>query len=110
MVPDLGRIDAMPVRTLAARQQEVDRGRGGASACDRVAECFTEMPAFGMRLEREHADHVGSGKRLHGGSKVIRAFRVRSDCFSHVLVAASAIGCLFVIRSSKPGRYAQRNP
>ena len=31
-VPDLGGIDAVPMRALAARQQEIDRGRGGAAA------------------------------------------------------------------------------
>ena len=31
IVPDLGGIDAVPVRALAARQQEIDRGRGGAA-------------------------------------------------------------------------------
>src|SRR5262245_14344844 len=69
VVPDLGRVDPMPVRTLAARQQKIDRGRGGAGACDCVAEGFAEMPPFRVRLEREQADHVGSGKGLHGGSK-----------------------------------------
>ena len=31
-VPDFDRIDAMPVRALAARQQKIDRRRGGAAA------------------------------------------------------------------------------
>src|SRR5215510_8478830 len=77
VVPDLGRVDPMPVRTLAARQQEVDRGRGGAVTCDRVAEGFAEMSAFRMRLEREQADHVGCGKGLHGGSKRLEGRKSR---------------------------------
>ena len=68
VVPDLGCVDPMPVRTLAARQQKVDRGRGSASACDRVAEGFAEMPALGMRLEREPANYVRGGKGLHRSS------------------------------------------
>src|SRR5712691_225401 len=56
---DLDRIDAMPVRALAARQQEIDRGRGGARTVDRawVAEGLAKMAAFGMRLELEQRDH-----------------------------------------------------
>src|ERR1700758_5565832 len=44
-VPQLGGIDAMPTRTLAAFQQKIDRGRGRARALDQalIAEGFAEM-------------------------------------------------------------------
>src|SRR5262245_49763156 len=48
IVPDLGGIDPMPMRALATRQQEIDRGRGCACAFDRVAERFAKMAAFRM--------------------------------------------------------------
>src|SRR5665213_3193824 len=39
IVPDLGGVDTMPVRALAARQQEIDRGGGGAAVDDaRIAD------------------------------------------------------------------------
>ena len=61
-VPRLRRIDAMPVRALAARQQEIDRGRGSAAVDRRrIAERLAEMPALRMRREGEHADDVGGG-------------------------------------------------
>jgi hypothetical protein len=51
-VPDFCCVDPMPVRVLAARQQKVNRRRGGASATDlpRIAECLAEMAAFRMRF------------------------------------------------------------
>src|SRR5882672_2066956 len=60
-MPHLRRIDPMPVRALAAREQKIDRGRSRARAVDRasVPKSLAEVPAFGMRLEIEQADHVG---------------------------------------------------
>ena len=54
-MPDLDRIDAMPMRSLAARQQEIDRGRGRASLGVHIgiAERLAIMPAFRMRLQVE---------------------------------------------------------
>src|SRR5262245_36105082 len=49
VVPDLGRVDPMPVRALAARQQEIDRSRSCARAFGCVAEGLAEMSAFRMR-------------------------------------------------------------
>src|SRR6202158_4157746 len=62
IVPDLDRVDAVPVRALAARQQEQDRGRSGA-AVDRagIAEGLAVVPAFRMRLEIERTDDIGGG-------------------------------------------------
>jgi len=64
IVPGLGRIDPVPVRALAARQQKIDRGRCRAPAFDgpRVTKRLAEMPALGMRLEIEQADHLGGGR------------------------------------------------
>jgi hypothetical protein len=61
-VPDLDGIDPMPVRALAAREQEIDRGRKRASV-DRagMAEGFAKMAALRMRLEIEQTNYVGSG-------------------------------------------------
>lgn len=65
-MPDLDRVDAMPVRAFAAREQEIDRGRNGASIRieARVAKSFAKMPAFGMRLEVKPRHDVGGGRRL----------------------------------------------
>src|SRR5258705_4053652 len=61
VMPDLHRIDAMPVRALAPRQQEMDLGgqrtsRGGDTI---VAKRLAKMPAFRMRLQREPPDDAG---------------------------------------------------
>src|SRR6266566_6338427 len=50
IMPDLHRIDAMPVRALAPRQQEMDRGgqRTSIGVDTRVAKCLAIMPAFRM--------------------------------------------------------------
>src|ERR1700722_595237 len=63
-MPDFDRIDAVPVRAFAARQQKIDRGRCRASALDlaRVAKHLTEMPAFRMRFQIEQPDDVAGGK------------------------------------------------
>src|SRR5882757_5677413 len=60
-MPDLDRIDAMPVRTLAARQQEIDRGRPRTAAGigAGIAKRLAIMPAFRMRLEFEPRDDLG---------------------------------------------------
>src|SRR5258708_35463288 len=62
-MPDLHRIDTMPVRTLAARQQEIDRGGEGASigVAARVAKRLAIVAALGVRLEFKPGDDVGSG-------------------------------------------------
>jgi len=63
-VPDLDRIDAMPVRALPARQQVIDRGRVRALALvSAIAECFAEMSALGMRLQPQQADDIGGAQR-----------------------------------------------
>ena len=61
VMPGLDRIDPVPVRALAARKQEVDRGRCRAPALHRagVAERLAKMSALGMRLEIEQANHIG---------------------------------------------------
>src|SRR5581483_3633644 len=60
IVPDLDGVDAVPVRALAAGQQEQDGGRSGAAVmAARVAEGLAVMPAFGMRLEPQLADDIG---------------------------------------------------
>src|SRR6202023_898354 len=53
IVPDLDRIDAMPVRTLTPRQQEIDRGGDGSFVRVKagIAKRLAKMSALGMRLE-----------------------------------------------------------
>src|SRR5262245_16586800 len=65
-VPGLGGIDAVPMGTLPAREQEIDRGRSRAPALDRarIAEGLPEMSAFGMRREVQQADHLGGSEEL----------------------------------------------
>src|SRR5262245_14621708 len=58
-MPGLDRVDAMPMRALAAPEQKIDCGRSGtAFDHSRIAERFAEMSAFRMRLEIEQADDV----------------------------------------------------
>jgi hypothetical protein len=66
MVPDLDRVDAVPVRALTAREQEIDGG-GEDPSIDRarVAERLAIVPTFRMRLERQQADHVGGAQGRH---------------------------------------------
>ena len=53
VVPDFDRIDAVPVRAFAARQQEINRRGGGAAVNDtRIAERLALMPALGVRRAR----------------------------------------------------------
>jgi hypothetical protein len=54
---------------LAARQQEIDRGRGRASAIDnsRIAKRLAIVPAFRMRLQPEPRDDVGGGQAVPSG-------------------------------------------
>src|SRR5208283_1939441 len=62
IMPDLDGIDAMPVRAFAARQQEIDRGGGGAAVDHaRVAERLAVVAALGVRRERERTDDIGGG-------------------------------------------------
>ena len=63
-MPGLHRIDPVPVRAFAAREQEIDRGRDRTLAVDgaAVAKCFAIMSAFRMRPKAENADDVGSGE------------------------------------------------
>src|SRR5262249_56798516 len=74
VVPDLGGIDAMPMRAFAQRQKEIDRSRGRAgTVCDgaAIAEAFAEMSAFRMWREAEQVDHVGGRKCPHGQSRAV---------------------------------------
>ena len=66
IVPDFDRIDAVPMRALAARQQEVDCRRRRAVIADGVgiAKCLAEVPAFGMRPQVEKPDHVVGSEAL----------------------------------------------
>jgi hypothetical protein len=51
-MPDLDCINAVPVRALAPREQEIDRRRVRApiAAC-KITKCLAEMAALGMRLQ-----------------------------------------------------------
>ncbi len=62
-MPDLDRIDAVPVRALAASEQKIDRGRSSAAvALPARRESFAEMPALRMRLKVEQPDHIERGE------------------------------------------------
>ena len=51
VVPDLHRVDAMPVRSLAACKQKQDRGRCGPTIqLTRVAEGFAIVAAFRIAI------------------------------------------------------------
>src|SRR6185437_3399648 len=61
IVPDLDRINAVPVRAFATCQQEIDRGGEGAAVgiAARIAKGLAVMAALGMRLQFEPRDDVG---------------------------------------------------
>src|SRR5580658_6002605 len=63
-MPDFDRIDPVPMRAFAARQQKIDRGRCRAPALDlaRVAKHLAEMAALRMRFQIEQPDDVACGK------------------------------------------------
>src|SRR5262245_10952582 len=67
------RIDLVPVRALAAREQKQrHRGRRASAVhLTGIAERFAKMSAFGMRLEVEQADQLGGGG--HRGSLIEHA-------------------------------------
>ena len=71
VVPDLDRIDPVPVRALAAREQEIDRRRGGTPAVDRAAvpERLAVVSALGVGPEIEQADDVRGAERLTRGDR-----------------------------------------
>src|SRR4029077_4075564 len=64
---DLDGINAMPVRALALRQQEIDRGgsRAAVGIGARVAKRLAIMPALRMRLQFKPRDDVGRLRREH---------------------------------------------
>src|ERR1700738_1358560 len=64
MMPDLHRINAMPVRSLAPREQEIDRGADGAPVRieGRIAKRLAVMAALGMRRELEPRDDIRGGE------------------------------------------------
>ena len=70
VVPDLGGVDPMPARAIAAGEQEEDGAAGPARrSAGIVAPRLGVEPALGMRLEPELADEpVGRG-RGHGGHR-----------------------------------------
>ena len=63
IMPDLRRIDAVPMRPFMARQQEIDRGRQRTSvgAAARIAKGLAIVAAFRMRLQLKPRDDVGGG-------------------------------------------------
>ena len=65
-VPDFDRIDPVPMRALAARQEKIDRGRDGTSAVHRfaISKSLAVVPAFRMWLEIQKPDDLGGGE--HG--------------------------------------------
>src|SRR5437868_3865295 len=72
VVPGLGGIDAVPVRTLTARQQEIDRRRSSAAVAlvAHIAKRLAKMAALRMRLELESRDDLcGAQARPRGHEK-----------------------------------------
>ena len=61
VVPDLDGIDLVPMRALAAREQEIDRGRCRSAIVQRssIPEGLAKMSAFGMRQQFQQTDHFG---------------------------------------------------
>lgn len=64
IVPDLGRIDPVPMAPLALFQQEVDAGAAGAPSAARLHPSLAIMPALGMRREVQLGDDLVRGQRV----------------------------------------------
>src|SRR5579864_635392 len=81
-VPDLGGIDPMPVRALAARQQKIDRGRCGAGVLDlpHIAKHLAEMAALRMRFQIEQPDDVASGQAFVAQNRFFRSRISANTC------------------------------
>lgn len=91
-VPDLGRVDSMPMRTVTGLEKIIDRGACASSAAVFVTPCFTVIAALGVRHEPKLVDDL---VRVHGGdsrtpeprterrvlTSAIRAHRPQDDCF-----------------------------
>src|SRR5579871_2139776 len=101
VVPGLDRIDAVPVRAVAAHEQEVDRGgmRAPVGIDALVAKSLAVIPAFGMRPEFEPRDDVGS-RWCH------QDLFLRSRSSPNTSVAFAPFMCSFVATS---GSSARRN-
>src|SRR5262249_12035012 len=71
IVPDFDRVDPVPARALAARQQKENRsGSRAAFNLPRVAKGFAIVPALRVRLESERAYYFGRSGRGHGYVKI----------------------------------------
>jgi hypothetical protein len=64
IMPAFGRIDLVPMRALAAREQKIDRSRCRARAVHRagVAEGLAIMSTLRVRFEIEQTDYFGGGQ------------------------------------------------
>lgn len=61
VVPDFGRIDAMPVAGFARFEQEIDAGSSGACAVCAIRDpCLAVIAAFGVGLQGEALDELVS--------------------------------------------------
>src|ERR1700722_1459262 len=97
-MPDLDRVDAMPVRTLAARQQKIDRGgrrtgdadaalpreRGRQRERD-IAKGLPVMPAFRMRLQIQDPDHIGGSEHDQSTPRCVKTVMPAPGADIHVL-------------------------
>src|SRR5689334_7698432 len=82
-MPDLCRIDAMPVRALAACEGVVDGGPGSAFAGrSRCAPGLAVPAAFRMRPEVERADDGLERLRLVGAGHALKLFFRSRTSFS----------------------------
>jgi hypothetical protein len=61
-MPRLNRINPMPVRALAARQQKINRRRSSATVNGAaIAKRLAEMPPFRMRFQIKQPDDFAGG-------------------------------------------------
>src|SRR5262249_28042248 len=118
-VPDFDRVDPVPVRALAARQEKIDCGRDGTGAVHRFAipKSLPVVPAFRMRLEIQKPDDLGGGEHLRARwPQVESSSPSRPTSFMHDLFGKSvptfpdhALESVFALadfRKHLPGRAA----
>ena len=108
IVPDLDRVDAMPMRSSMARQQEIDRGRQRASAgVERGSRnvsrkwppsgCGASEPRddLGSGIRRDHQDLFLRSRNSPNTSAALAPF-IRTPAATEARRAQEHIGFLFV--------------
>src|SRR5215216_6441294 len=112
-MPDLGGVDAVPARTLAARQQEINRRRSGARTIHDlgVAKGLAKVPAFRVRLQSEQPHDIGARQFGHAAGLAGGAPHPLKLSFAALILANTCAGALPLspMRAASDASSARRN-